>query len=189
MKEETIVQFVCFITDLETEEFGTEWKGYTETLKATKTKTILYRQTAGENIYRYVSKFEWPESDFQFTFMKERKSGRFSESKVRALQMGGYITIEQHENYAARSTDTTIIAFIHHNETDISYYKQLPSYSQLNIHQAYYENCNYGHVLEFIVPAKDTDALLLSLEKRPGVHVAVYKIAVKNKVRRLESSI
>jgi hypothetical protein len=190
MKQETIVQFVCFETTIGVEEFAAEWEGYTETLKANKTKAVLYRQAKGsQKSFSYISKFEWPESDFQFTFIKERKPGRFSEAGIRALQMGGYITIEQKEIYNVRNNDTVIIAFIHHRETDITYYHDLPFYRQLAIHQAYYENCSFGYVMEFTVPAEDAETLLGYLQKRPGVDAGLYGTSLLHKVRRLASSI
>ena len=184
MKEGTIVQFVCFITDLDTAAFAPEWQGYIATLKNSKTKTILYEQASSNDTnYRYISKLECPESDFQFSFIKERKSGRFSDSRVRNFQLGGYITTQQQEAYKPTNSDITIIAFIHHNETDISYYQQLSFFSSLNIHQAYYENCMYGYVLEFVVAAKQANALLEQLDKRHGVQVGMYKTSLRNKVR------
>lgn len=190
MKQQTIVQFVGFATNIEKEEFAPEWEGYTETLKAGKTKTTLYGQLAGKkSSFRYVSKFEWPESDFQFTSIKEQKPGRFSESKVRVLQLGGYITIEQKDVHNETKNDTTVVAFISHNEYDIAYYQALPLYSRLTIHQAYYESCTYGYIMEFTMPAADAETFLQHVEKRPGVDACMYKSGLFQKARRMASSV
>lgn len=190
MKEGTIVQFVCFITELDTVAFSTEWKGYTAALKGTRTKAMLYRQANGnDSNYRYISKLECPESEFQFLFIKERKSGRFSDSRVRNLQMGGYTTIQEQEPYKPSETDINIIAFIPHNDTDIGWYQQLSFFSGLNVHQAYFENCTYGYVLEFTVAAKHADTLLEQLDKRPGVQTGKYKTSLRNKVQHTAPAI
>lgn len=190
MKQQTIVQFVGFATNIEKEEFAAEWKGYTETLNTAKTKTTLYGQlTAKRSSFRYVSKFEWPESDFQFTAIKEQKPGRFSESKVRVLQMGGYITTEEKTVYNETKNDTTVVAFISHNEYDIAYYEGLPLYSRLIIHQAYFESCTYGYIMEFTMPASVAEAFLPHLEKRPGVDAGMYNSGLFQKSRRMVSPV
>ena len=160
MKQETIVQFVCFTTDLGMEEFAPELESRTGQFKNSNTKTMLYRMVTGnKNSFSYISKFEWPENEFQFVFKNDGRSGRFSEHRARALQIGGYKNIQQKKQYNKKDNDVTIIAFIHHHETNIAFYEELPFYSKLNIHQAYYENCTYGYVIEFFVQEENADAL------------------------------
>ena len=89
--------------------------------------------------------------------------------------MGGYITIQKKASYTDTDNDTTIIAFINHRENNVTYYSDLPLYSKLTIHQAYYESCTYGYVMEFIVAESDAETLLQHLEQRPGVEAAVYR--------------
>ncbi|MES2850069.1 MAG: hypothetical protein V4685_13505 [Bacteroidota bacterium] len=190
MQQESIVHFVGFITDMNTEEFAAEWDGYAQTLKINKTKAVLYKQIkAGKNSYGYIAKFELPEEDFQLPSINERKPSSVSESRIRALQLGGYTAVKQEQVYNNRDNNTTIITFVQHNENDMVYYRDLPLYSQLSIHQAYYENSNYGYIMEFIVPEQDAETLLQHIEKRHLATAGLYSVTLQNKRNRLATSI
>jgi hypothetical protein len=189
MQQETIVHFVGFITDMGTEEFTTEWESYAQTLKINKTKATLYKQIqVGKNSFRYIAKFELPEEDFQLPSINDRKPVGLSETRIRAMQLGGYGAIQQKHVYK-NDTNTTIITFVQHNENDIAYYSDLPLYSQLTIHQAYYENSSYGYIMEFIVPEQDAQTLLQHLEKRPLATAGLYRASLLNKRKQLATSI
>lgn len=66
-----------------------------------------------------------------------------------------------------------LIALISHNENEISFYSQLPFYHRLNIHQAFYESCQYGYILKFMVPESDADELLRHLQQKSGVESGI----------------
>ena len=176
MKKDTIVQFVCFVTDHDLDAFGTEWENYAKKFIHKKTEPLLQQQ-AGEtkNKFRYVSKHEWPTSDFQFKFMNERRSEHFPDHSVKVVQAGGYIPLQQENRYPEEADNIKLIAFISHDETDIESYRRLPLFHHLNIYQAYYENCTYGYVMEFFVPEKDSDELLLLLKQRTVLETGLYK--------------
>lgn len=176
MIKDTIVQFVCFVTNLELDEFAPKWEQYGKKLMNKKQEPDLQQQiTESKNKFRYISQHEWPEQDFHFDFMNERKSEHFPEHNVRVVQIGGYITKQSKKRYTEEEDDIKVIAFVSHNETDIDFYRQLPLYRHLNIHQAFYESCSYGYVLEFFVPEKNSEELLLQLKQRPGVETGIYK--------------
>ena len=71
--------------------------------------------------------------------------------------------------------DVKVMAFISHNETDINFYSQVSLYRHLNIYQAYYESCTYGHILEFFTPETDAHELVEQLKTRAGIDVALYR--------------
>lgn len=176
MKKDTIVQFVCFVTTVELNEFAPKWENYAKKLLNKKSESTLQQQATGvKNKFRYISRHEWPERDFHFTFMKEKWSEVFPEHNVRVIQVGGYIPFETKGKQTEEDSDVKLIAFIGHDENDIDFYKDLPLFRQLNIHQAYYESCSYGYVMEFIVPENDAEELLMLLKKRPGVETGMYK--------------
>lgn len=176
MIKDTIVQFVCFVTNLELDEFAPKWEEYAKKLISKKQEQNLQQQvTETKNKYRYLSQHVWPDRDFQFTFMNERKSEHFPEHNVRVVQIGGYILQQQKKRILEDDGDSKLIAFISHNENDIDFYRQLPLYRRLNIYQAFYESCTYGYVLEFFAPEKDAEELLLQLKQRPGVEAGIYK--------------
>jgi hypothetical protein len=176
MIKETIVQFVCFVTNLERDEFAPEWERYAKRLKSKKCELTLHQQVAEtKNRYRYISKHEWPDKDFHFSFMNEKKSEHFPEHIVKVVQAGGYIPLHPQMNHLSDDSDVKLIAFVSHNENDIEFYRNLSPYRHLDIHQAYYESSTYGYVLEYTVPESGVDELLGQLKQRPGVETGVYK--------------
>jgi hypothetical protein len=173
--KDTSVQFVCFITKLDLDEFEPEWERYSDKLMNKKVKpTLLQNTTERKNKYRFISKHEWPERDFHFSFINNRPSNYFPENKVKIVQAGGYIPIQMNKNLSGENDDLKLIAFINHNETDIEYYRRLPFFNNLNIFQAFYESCSYGYVLEFTVPEKNVDDLLIQLSQRHTVETGIY---------------
>ena len=176
MIKDTIVQFVCFITNLELDEFTPEWEKYAERLMNKKAEpALLQLVTEAKNKFRYISQHEWPERDFNFSFINDRPSKYFPENKVRIVQAGGYIPVQVKRKRPGENADIKLVALVSHNENDINFYKQLPFYTNLNIHQAYYESCSYGYVLEFFVPEMNADELLIQLNQRPGVEAGMYR--------------
>ncbi|MDZ4794237.1 MAG: hypothetical protein SGI83_08160 [Bacteroidota bacterium] len=176
MVKDTIVQFICYVTQLGIDEFIPKWDEYANRLQTKKQEPVLLGQlNETKNKFRYISRHEWLEKDFQFKFMNERKSVNFPEHTIKAIQAGGYSTLQKKNRNSKGNDDVKIMAFINHDENDIDFYTQLPSYHQLTIHQAYYESCLYGYVLEFIVPETEAGELLVQLKQRPGIEAGVYK--------------
>jgi len=176
MIKDTIVQFVCFVTNLELDEFAPEWDRYAQRLMNKKSEPALSKQVSEtKNKYRYISKHEWPERDFNFNFSNDRPSKYFPENKVKILQAGGYIPLQSKKRSLVDDNDTRLIVLLGHNETDIDFYKKLVSPQNLNIHQAYYESCSYGYVLEYFVSEMNAAELLQQLSHRPGVEAGIYK--------------
>lgn len=175
MTKDTIVQFVCFLTNLEPDEFYPEWERYGDQLKSKKSEPVLLQQVpAYKNKFRYVSAHVLPERDFHFTFINERPSKYFPENKVRILQAGGYKSLQIKKRKPVSNTDTRILAFISHNETDMDFYQHLPFYNSLNVYQAFYESCTYGFILEFFVPEVNAMDLLQQLKKRDGLETGIF---------------
>ena len=176
MIKDTIVQFVCFLTNLELDEFSPEWERYAQKLiNKNAAPGLLQQVTETKNKFRYISKHEWPERDFHFTFINDRPSKYFPENKVRIVQAGGYIPLQLKRRQPVENDDIKLVAFISHNENDIDFYRRLPLYNNLNIYQAYYESSSYGYVLEFFIPEIHADELLLQLNLRPGVEAGIYR--------------
>jgi hypothetical protein len=176
MKKDTIVQFVCFITNLEADEFSPKWEHYAKRLMTKKNEPALHQQVNGsKNRYRYISLHTWPDKDFQFSFMDERRSEHFPEHNVRVVQTGGYVPLHIEKRRPVEEEDVKLIAFISHNENDIEFYRQLTLFHHLNIYQAFYESCSYGYVMEFFVPEKNADELYAQLKQRPGTETGIYR--------------
>ena len=176
MKKDKIFQFVGFITNLGPDEFAPKWEQYAKRLMMKKAEPALLQQVSGtKSKFRYISQHEWPDQDFQFSFMDERRSEHFPEHNVKVVQTGGYIPLSFERRHPEEENDVKLIAFIGHNETDIEFYRRLPLYHHLNIYQAFYESCSHGYVMEFIVPEKNADELLLQLKQRSNTETGVYR--------------
>lgn len=176
MKKDNIFQFVGFVTIMEPDVFVPKWEHYAKRLMNKKTEPALQQQVPGKKSrFRYLSSHEWPDQDFQFSFMDERRSEHFPEHNARVVQIGGYISLRPDRGHPEEDADVKVIAFISHSETDIEFYRKLPFHHHLNIYQAFYESCSFGYVMEFFVPEKNADELLVRLKQRPGVETGIYR--------------
>ena len=178
MKKDSIVQFVCFITQLEPDEFAGTWEHYAKRFM-TKAKAITLQQESDVNArYKYISQHEWAGKDFRFAFMEGRNSEHFPEQKVKVIQAGGYMPMQIQYKGKTENGNNKVMAFIGHKETDIEFYKSLPYYRHLNIYEAYFESCTYAYVLEFFSPESAVTDLLQQLKGRPSVEAAAYRKCV-----------
>jgi hypothetical protein len=175
MKKDSIVHFVCFVTDLNFEEFHVKWEQYARKFVTAKEVMILQQSGETKSRYKYVSKHVSQNEDFKFTFMKGRLSEHFPEQKVKVVEAGGYKPVQIECEQNDEPGDVRVLAFTSHNETDTSFFSELSMYQHLNIYQAYYESCTYGYILEFFVSATNAPDLLLQLKARPGIEVATYQ--------------
>jgi hypothetical protein len=182
MKKTTIVQFVCFITDLDLDEFTPKWERYAKRLASHNPETTL-QQAEGKSKFNYISRHEWVEGDFHFSFMNQKHSEHFPEHNVKVVQVGGYTLLQSEKKQkTANSELLKVMVFVSHDENEIDFYCQLPYYHQLNIYQPYYESCSYGYVMEFFVPEAHADDLLRLLKHRKGVEAGMYKECIMSHV-------
>ena len=59
MKKSTIVQFVCFATNLEPDDFAPKWERYAKRLADQNPETSLLQQVETKSKYRYISRHDW----------------------------------------------------------------------------------------------------------------------------------
>ena len=175
MNKDSIVQFICFSTELDREDFISIWKTYANQLTDDKTNILLNEAVAlkSKNKFKYVSRHESVSSEFLFAFIKESRSASFSE-KAKVVQAGGYTPEQIQCEHSEVKGDVKVIAFIDHDETELGFYHR-QTYRHLNIYQAYYENCAYGYIMEFFLDEQDAPLLIEQLKTRSGVEVALYK--------------
>jgi len=174
MKKNSIVQFVCFVTNLDLDEFIPKWDHYAKQFKVGSDGTIL-QEAEGKYKYKYVSQHACREETMRFAVAKGRNSDHFGEQKAKVLQVGGYSVLQTGHTGNDENANVKIIAFIGHSETDIDFYRQLSHDSTLNIYEAYYESCAFGYILEYFTSESNEADLLQQLRNRHGVDVAVYK--------------
>lgn len=176
MKKDTISQFVCFITNLEFDEFVSKWEPYAKRFINKYVETTLQQQFETKGRFKYISQHEWPQEDFQFAFMEGRKgSEHFPEHNVKVVQAGGYTLIQNECRHNEINENVKIMAFISHRENDIGFYKQLSLYRHLNIYQAYYESCTYAYIMEFFAEETQVAELTQQLKTRAGIEIAIYR--------------
>ena len=175
MKKDTLVQFVCFVTDLDFSEFIAKWDFYASQFIGSHSQMTLQERFDSKSKYKYVSQHECPDRDFEFAFMKGRNSGHFPEHKAKVIQAGGYMPLQLESSPKKEKGIVKLMAFISHDESDISFYSQLPLYRHLNIYQAWYESCLYAYVMEFFVEATHAAELLQLLKTREGAESGMFK--------------
>jgi hypothetical protein len=176
MKKDKIFQFVCFITNLPVEEFMPKWEHYAKRLITRKAEPALQQQVPGtKSRFRYISQHEWPDQDFQFSFMDERRSEHFPEHNVKVVQTGGYVPLYADNRHKETDSEIKLIVFVSHNETDIDFYRRLPLFHRLNIYEAFYESCSHAYVMEFFIPEKDADEMMLMLKQRSSTEVGQFR--------------
>ena len=166
MDENTIIQFVGFITSLDFEKFVEPWDYYVQQLKNSQQKPTLQRQSGSKSKFRYVSQHPFSQGDFKFAFMNKRDSVHFPEHSVRVVHAGGYIPVQIETSRKDRDKYDNVMVFVKNQEVDLGFYRHLSLYRKLNIYQAYYENCAYAYIMEFFVKEADTTGFMSQLN--PG---------------------
>jgi hypothetical protein len=176
MKKNTLIQFVCFKTILETSRFVPQWEQFVKPPTGMDRDSIFLQQAITKSSFKYVSQHHWPEDDFQFVFMKGRHSENFPESRARVVQAGGYIPLQLNHKQVAEDEYIKIMAFSGDQQISLSECRELEPYQFLNIYQAYYESSMYSVILEYFVMEKDAPVLLRQLkDKFPDMEAAIYK--------------
>lgn len=176
MQKGSIIHFVGFITGIEPEDFVAQWEQYARHFKTRSGGMFLQQQLEPETKYRfrYISRHEYRDSDIRFSFMQERSSEHFPEQQVKVVQAGGYSPLQVECRYPGNTKDVTVMVFVSQKKNDNSFYQQL-TYHKLNIYEAYYENCLYSYILEFLVAEADVSEILRQLKLLPDIEVSVYK--------------
>ncbi|WP_276502290.1 hypothetical protein [Terrimonas pollutisoli] len=179
MSNDTIVQFVCFVTNLDAAEFIPKWKYFAQKLVVEQFRPALQEKMAKTiTRFRYISQHECDEDNFYFSFMKGRTSEFFPEHAVRVINAGGYLPLELKKGHKQTKEEVRLIACINIYDTGLDHYRRLPLYLHLNIYKAYYESCLYSHIMEFIVPAIHAEELEQMLKHLPDTETGIYRACV-----------
>jgi len=176
MNKDTIVQFVCFTSVLEPEEFMEMWESYASFL-VDDPANILLQAGATErnnNRFNYVLQHVCSATDFRFAFMKEGGRSHPLEDKGRITQAGGYLPVQLQSTYNNVKGYSRVVAFVGHSETELDFYRG-QTFHCLDIYEAYFENCAYNYVLEFFLQEQEARVLLGELKARHGVEAALYE--------------
>ncbi|HVT85424.1 MAG TPA: hypothetical protein VHD35_09480 [Chitinophagaceae bacterium] len=176
MKKNTLVQFVCFKTILESDQFVPQWEQFAKATTGRNNDPVFLQQATSKSSFKYVSQHQWPEDDFQFVFMKGRHSENLPESRARVVQAGGYIPVQLEHRPTTEKDNIKIMAFSTDQHVSFAVFKKLQPYQFLNIYQAYYESSIYAVILEYFLKEKDAALLLSQLKELfPNMEAAIYK--------------
>ena len=173
MRSEKIVQFVCFETTLNSEQFIPKWEDYTKSENSNADVTL--QQSEKNEVFKYIAQHRCSPGGFQFVFTKGKKSSRIPEVGIREKQAGGYSVLQIERKDDVHSDESKVFAFIISPQTDLDVYKQLKVSAKLNIYEAYYENCQYAYILEYFVKTKLSSELLVQLKQLETAEVGLYK--------------
>ena len=174
MKKNSIVQFVCFQTELDLNTFVISWEQYSRSL-GKDLDVLLHKQESGKKKFRYVSRHTSSQDDFRFLFVKGKKPEHFVDHNVKVIQAGGYLPLEIGSIREALTKESKILVFLN-QEADMDNFKKLEFYQDLNIYQAYFESSSFSYILEYFVSDKLLDQFLQVLKLHCNEEeIGVYK--------------
>jgi hypothetical protein len=175
MNDDSIVQFVGFITTLDFDKFATRWDYYVKLLNTPRKQASLRKQNGSSSRYKYISKHSGMSGDFRFSFMNKRESEHFPEHNAKVVHMGGYQAIQGEKGRSDKARGMTVLVFIKGHEIELNHYRRLPLFQKLNIYQAYFENCVYTYILEFFVKEDDAKDFIAALGMGIADEAALYE--------------
>jgi len=174
MKKNSIVQFVCFQTELDLNTFVISWEQYSKSL-GKDLDVVLHKQESGKKKFRYVSRHTSSQDDFRFVFVKGKKPEHFVDYNVKVVQAGGYLPLQIGSIREAQRKESKVLVFLN-QEPDMNEFKKLGNYQDLNIYQAYFESSNFSYILEYFVADKLLDQFLTDLKLHCNEEeIGVYK--------------
>ena len=163
MEKEAIVQFVCFETAGDNNEFITQWDQYSKEV-GNKHKIKLQQEVGEKRRAKYLSQHSCYKDDFKFVFKKERRSAHTPEVEMKVRQLGGYTTLQIQCDHNSKKDESKIFVFVVGGESNVEVFKQFSHYRFLNIYEAYFESSNYNYILEFFVENNHTAEFMEQLK-------------------------
>ena len=176
MREDKIVQFVCFETILDSEQFITRWEEFIRPVNSDLNVTL--QQSEKNGVFRYIAQHRSSTGEFQFVFTKARRSSRTAVVEISVKQAGGYSILQSEKIKDVHTYNNKVFVFLTDPATDLTIYRQLSTHSILNIYEAYYENCKYAYILEYFVNNKYAPELLEQLKLSGTAEIGIYKECV-----------
>jgi hypothetical protein len=176
MKDNAIVQFVGFETSVALDDFTSVWEKFAKRFFRQDIHEItLQQQVATRSRFKYLSRNEWSEDNFQFSFMGGRGSDYFPDHRVKVIQAGGYAGTQIEHTEHPENGIIQVLAFIAEENPKLDACRKLP-HKYLNIYEAYYQSCLYSKILEFYVPEAEAGDLITELKKQFHLpEVGLYK--------------
>jgi hypothetical protein len=174
MSKQKIIHFVGFVTKIEMEEFGPWWYSYAGKLTGNASNVRLDELTLDSaDLFRFISRHECNADEFNFTFAKEADLFKFPERKARAVQLGGYIPLTSQPSRTVMSNEANVIAMAAFGES-LPVLASAKKSIHSNVYEAYFENCTYKYVAEYILPRRDALDFATALKENRGMEAGIY---------------
>jgi len=168
-----IVQFVCFETMLDKDQFIKRWGEYH--MSASSDTNVTLQQCETGRIFKYIVQHRCREGELRFVFSKAANKSRIRRTVINAEQAGGYIVLQAERVTETMTSESKIFAFFTSPLIDLDLYRQIAVPAKLNIYEAYYENCSFAYILEFFVKNKYASELLEEIKKYAPAEIGIYK--------------
>ncbi len=167
------VQFVCFETTLDKEQFNKRWEQFRHSLNSNKDVRLHQNETGGR--FNYVAQHRFTSGELEFKFSNEGRNSRIVQVPIKSILAGGYSILQANRLHNATGNERKIIIFLSDPRADLKIYEQLFVAGNLNIYEAYYENCRYSYILEYYIKAKDSLAMLDQLKQHDIADIGIFK--------------
>jgi hypothetical protein len=176
MSNLNIVQFVCFETTLDSDQFIKRWEEYHRSDNSDVDVTL--QQCEEEKVYKYLAQHRYTDGELRFVFSKAANSSRIRRAVISAKQAGGYLVLQSERINETRADESKIFVFLMSPQVNLDNYRQISVNVKLNIYEAYYENCCYAYILEFFVKNKYVSELREQLKILNPCEIGIYKECV-----------
>ena len=173
MRDLNIVQFVCFETTLASDQFIKRWEEYHRSENSDMDVTL--QQCRGDSVYKYLAQHRGDGNELRFVFSKGTSSRHIRRELITTKQAGGYVVLQEERTSETRQDESKIFVFLISPQVNINAYRIIGVDVQLNIYEAYYENCNYAYIYEFFVKNRYVSEFIEQLKKLNPCEIGIYK--------------
>ncbi len=173
METDKRVQFVCFETKLNKEEFVKRWGQFGHSLNSNTDVTL--QQSEKDGVFKYIAQHRLASDELEFKFSSEGRTSRIVQIPIRTTQAGGYSVLQTKRSHDTASNESKVFVFFTTPKVDLNIYKKLFAGGDLNIYQAYYENCKFTYILEYYTKTKDAAQVLQQLSDHDIADIGIYK--------------
>jgi len=173
METDKRVQFVCFETPLNKEQFVKRWEQYRHSLNSNM--DVVLHQSEKDGVFSYIAQHRFASGELEFKFTNEGRNSRIVQVPIKTTLAGGYSILEENRLHNSTSNESKMFVFLTDPRADLNIYKELFVAGNLNIYQAYYQNCRYAYILEYYIKTKDSAALLEQVKNYDSADVGIYK--------------
>ena len=168
-----IVQFVCFETTLNIDQFMKRWEEYRRSENSDMDVTL--QQCEEGKIYKYLAQHRSDGNELCFAFSKGATSPRMRRVLINTKLAGGYLVLQEERMNETRKDESKIFVFLISPQANLNACRQIRTDVQLNIYEAYYENCSYAYICEFFVKNKYVSDLMEQLKELNQCEIGIYK--------------